>query len=143
MIPRDANGNLGQPTRFVGDAHAAGLKVHPHFRAENSFLPAEFRNADGNPQSRGDLAEIRNLDAGIDGLYDQPDVAVRLREQLTPDRRSYAGAGLMDTRCQPSKGLCLAFLQCLPPDVPADPPIALVHGVDRRVASGFHALVVA
>lgn len=85
MIPRDANGNLGQPTRFVGDAHAAGLKVHPYtFRAENSFLPAEFRSADGNPQSRGDLAgEIRAyLDAGIDGLFsDQPDVAVRLREQ--------------------------------------------------------------
>ncbi len=85
VIPRDANGNLGQPTRFVGDAHAAGLKVHPYtFRAENSFLPAEFRSADGNPQSRGDLAgEIRAyLDAGIDGLFsDQPDVAVRLREQ--------------------------------------------------------------
>lgn len=64
---------------------AAGLKVHPYtFRAENSFLPAEFRSADGNPQSRGDLAgEIRAyLDAGIDGLFsDQPDVAVRLREQ--------------------------------------------------------------
>lgn len=85
VIPRDANGNLGQPTRFVGDAHAAGLKVHPYtFRAENSLLPAEFRSADGNPQSRGDLAgEIRAyLDAGIDGLFsDQPDVAVRLREQ--------------------------------------------------------------
>ena len=82
---RDSPRCQRQPRPADGDAHAAGLKVHPYtFRAENSFLPAEFRSADGNPQSRGDLAgEIRAyLDAGIDGLFsDQPDVAVRLREQ--------------------------------------------------------------
>lgn len=83
IIPRDANGNLGTPTRFVADAHAAGLKVHPYtFRAENAFLPTSLRSSD-QPQARGDVeAEIRAfLDAGIDGLFiDQPDVAVRLRQ---------------------------------------------------------------
>lgn len=82
IIPRDAAGNLGQPTRFVADAHAAGLKVHPYtFRAENAFLPTNLRQG-SDPQARGDIqAEIRAfLDAGIDGLFiDQPDVAVQVR----------------------------------------------------------------
>ena len=35
------------PTRFVADAHAAGLLVHPYtFRRENSFLPAELRRGE-------------------------------------------------------------------------------------------------
>jgi len=82
IIPRDANGNLGQPTDFVPNAHAAGLKVHPYtFRAENAFLPTNLRNGD-SPADRGDIeADIRAfLDAGIDGLFiDQPDIAVRVR----------------------------------------------------------------
>ncbi|MCQ4324139.1 glycerophosphodiester phosphodiesterase [Stutzerimonas stutzeri] len=82
LIPRDANGNLGAPTRFVADAHAAGLKVHPYtFRAENAFLPTGLRSSD-QPTARGEIeTEIRAfLDAGIDGLFiDQPDIAVRLR----------------------------------------------------------------
>lgn len=84
VIPRDAAGNLGQPTRFVADAHAAGLKVHPYtFRAENAFLPTSLRSSE-RPEQRGDsAAEMRAyLEAGIDGLFtDQPDIAVRLREQ--------------------------------------------------------------
>ncbi|MBA1273279.1 glycerophosphodiester phosphodiesterase [Stutzerimonas azotifigens] len=87
IIPRDANGNLGTPTRFVADAHAAGLKVHPYtFRAENAFLPTNLREG-SEPQDRGDIeAEIRAfLDTGIDGLFiDQPDVAVQLRQRLNP-----------------------------------------------------------
>lgn len=82
VIPRDADGNLGQPTDFVPNAHAAGLKVHPYtFRAENAFLPSNLRNGD-MPAARGNIeAEIRAyLDAGIDGLFiDQPDIALRLR----------------------------------------------------------------
>ncbi|MBE7374172.1 glycerophosphodiester phosphodiesterase [Pseudomonas lopnurensis] len=84
VIPRDANGDLGAPTRFVADAHAAGLKVHPYtFRAENAFLPTDLRSSD-QPAERGKIAtEIRAfLDAGIDGLFiDQPDIAVRLRNE--------------------------------------------------------------
>lgn len=83
VIPRDATGKLGQPTDFVPNAHAAGLKVHPYtFRAENSFLPSNLRNG-VTPATRGNIeAEIRAyLEAGIDGVFiDQPDIALRLRE---------------------------------------------------------------
>ncbi|HJE30528.1 MAG TPA: glycerophosphodiester phosphodiesterase, partial [Pseudomonas nitrititolerans] len=83
VIPRDAKGNLGQPTDFVPNAHAAGLKVHPYtFRAENAFLPTDLRQG-SSVADRGDIeAEIRAyLDAGIDGLFiDQPDIAVKARE---------------------------------------------------------------
>lgn len=83
IIPRDSNNHLGTPTSFVQDAHAAGLKVHPYtFRAENTFLPSEYRNGD-SPNAMGDLSsEIRAyLEAGIDGLFsDQPDIPLRLRD---------------------------------------------------------------
>jgi len=84
IIPRDASGNLGSPTDFVPNAHAAGLEVHPYtFRAENAFLPSALRSS-AEPAEHGDLeAEIRAfLEAGIDGLFsDNPDIALRLREQ--------------------------------------------------------------
>ncbi|TRX72901.1 glycerophosphodiester phosphodiesterase [Pseudomonas mangiferae] len=83
VIPRDAAGDLGAPTRFVADAHRAGLRVHPYtFRAENAFLPARLRSSE-RPEERGDLgAELKAfLAAGVDGVFtDQPDLAVRLRE---------------------------------------------------------------
>ena len=83
IIPRDASGNLGQPTDFVPNAHAAGLKVHPYtFRAENAFLPTDLRQGD-SPAARGNVeADIQAfLDAGIDGLFiDQPDIAAKVRE---------------------------------------------------------------
>ncbi|MDH1441953.1 glycerophosphodiester phosphodiesterase [Pseudomonas sp. GD03721] len=84
IIPRDAAGNLTKPTSLVRDAHAAKLKVHPYtFRAENAFLPTSLRNG-SEPAERGDIeAELRAfLATGIDGLFiDQPDIAVRLRQQ--------------------------------------------------------------
>lgn len=83
VIPRNSENRLGQPTSFVADAHSAGLKVHPYtFRAENTFLPSEYRSGD-SLNAIGDLAsEIRAyLEAGIDGLFsDQPDVPYRLRD---------------------------------------------------------------
>ena len=83
IIPRDAAGNLTEPTSLVRDAHAAGLKVHPYtFRAENAFLPTSLRKG-SEPAERGDIeAELRAfLATGIDGLFiDQPDIAVRLRQ---------------------------------------------------------------
>lgn len=83
IIPRDADNRLGIPTSFVEDAHAAGLKVHPYtFRAENRYLPLEFRSDDTSPAAIGDAsAEVRAfLNAGIDGLFtDQPDIPVRMR----------------------------------------------------------------
>jgi glycerophosphoryl diester phosphodiesterase len=71
VIPRGSNGALGTPTRLVVDAHAAGLKVHPWtFRAENYFLPAEYRRGE-DPRVHGDLAgEVRAyLAAGVDGVF--------------------------------------------------------------------------
>lgn len=83
IIPRDSENRLGTPTNFVTDAHMVGLKVHPYtFRAENVYLPAEFRSDDTSESAIGDLsAEIRAYIAtGIDGLFsDQPDVPVRVR----------------------------------------------------------------
>jgi glycerophosphoryl diester phosphodiesterase len=71
VIPRTLLGNLGEPTTFVKDAHAAGLAVHPWtFRRENYFLPLGQRSGI-NPAGHGDLlAEIRAfIAAGVDGVF--------------------------------------------------------------------------
>jgi glycerophosphoryl diester phosphodiesterase len=79
IIARRRDGTLAPPTRFVADAHAAGLSVHPWtFRRENAFLPGAYRRG-SDPASLGDgEAEIvRFLEAGIDGFFtDQADVGV-------------------------------------------------------------------
>jgi glycerophosphoryl diester phosphodiesterase len=90
IVPRDAAGNLLEPTSLVRDAHRAGLVVHPWtFRRENSFLPNDFRQ--GNPASPeylrapGDLpAELRLFfHLGVDGVFsDNSDVAVATRHQV-------------------------------------------------------------
>jgi glycerophosphoryl diester phosphodiesterase len=83
VIPRDAAGFLQSPTTLVRDAHRAGLTVHPYtFRAENSFLPADYRSST-IPAEYGDLfAEIAAFRAaGVDGLFtDNTDVAAAQRE---------------------------------------------------------------
>src|SRR3954454_3418871 len=82
IIPRDANGFLAEPTTLVRDAHRAGLTVQPYtFRAENTFLPADFRSS-ANPNDYGDLfGEIAAFRAtGIDGLFtDNTDIAIAQR----------------------------------------------------------------
>jgi glycerophosphoryl diester phosphodiesterase len=84
MIPRTSN-NLGTPTTLVDDAHAAGLVVHGWtFRAENAFLPNDFR-VGTDPNAFGDLkGEIqRFLALGMDGFFtDQPDIGVRARNEF-------------------------------------------------------------
>ena len=84
IIPRDATGKLLQPTTLVADAHRAGLKVHPWtFRAENTFLPLDYRTSTV-PSDYGNLfAEIQRFRrTGIDGLFsDNPDVAVAQRTE--------------------------------------------------------------
>jgi glycerophosphoryl diester phosphodiesterase len=92
IVPRDADGNLLEPTSLVDDAHQAGLLVHPYtFRNENNFLPADFRQ--GNPASppaeylraTGDApAEYRLFfRLGVDGLFsDNPDTAVASRHRF-------------------------------------------------------------
>jgi len=77
VIPRGVAGRLGAPTTFVRDAHAAGLAVHPWtFRAENAFLPGEYRRG-SRRSGRGDgVGEIAAyLRTGIDGFFtDQADI---------------------------------------------------------------------
>jgi glycerophosphoryl diester phosphodiesterase len=89
MIPRNADDSLGAPTTLVADAHAAGLIVHGWtFRAENSFLPSEFRRA-GSEADLGDLdGELATfLALGMDGFFtDQANIGVRARDAfVTPD----------------------------------------------------------
>jgi glycerophosphoryl diester phosphodiesterase len=82
IVPRDATGRSRPPTTFVGDAHQAGLVVHPYtFRAENTFLPLELRSS-ASPAEYGHFAaEVRRFfDLGVDGLFtDNPDRAVSAR----------------------------------------------------------------
>jgi glycerophosphoryl diester phosphodiesterase len=85
IIPRKVNGTLGQPTTLVTDAHAAGLKVHPYtFRAENTFLPVDYRvGTDQTAYGRAIDEQVRFLQTGIDGLFtDQADIGVIARAEF-------------------------------------------------------------
>jgi glycerophosphoryl diester phosphodiesterase len=82
VIPRRADGSLGDPTALVDDAHRAGLVVHPYtFRAENTFLPANLRRGTADADfGRAIDEQVQFLRAGIDGLFtDQPDIGVIAR----------------------------------------------------------------
>lgn len=64
------------------DAHGAGLKVVPYtVRAENQFLPAQYRKGT-NPNDYGNaFGEFADLcRVGVDGLFsDNPDIAYTAR----------------------------------------------------------------
>ena len=85
VLPRDAAGVQQAPTRLVVDAHRAGLDVVPYtFRAENAFLPAQYRRG-ADPAAYGDLLSFLQdaFATGIDGFFtDQPDLGVAAREDL-------------------------------------------------------------
>ncbi|MBA3419304.1 MAG: glycerophosphodiester phosphodiesterase [Geodermatophilaceae bacterium] len=85
IVPRDAAGFLLEPTALVDNAHRAGLLVHPYtFRAENTFLPADFRIGT-DPARYGDIAAEYELffSLGVDGVFaDQPDIAVYARRLI-------------------------------------------------------------
>ncbi|NJO67468.1 MAG: glycerophosphodiester phosphodiesterase [Rhodospirillales bacterium] len=91
IIPRDPDDKLLPPNSLVEDAHSVGLCVHAWtFRAENRFLPAEFRH--GGMADGGDL--IGELDAflaaGIDGCFiDHPDLGVRARDAFLSHSRPH------------------------------------------------------
>jgi glycerophosphoryl diester phosphodiesterase len=90
IVPHDADDRRGSPTALIGDAHRAGLLVHPWtFRRENAFLPEDLRRGDpASPaylRAVGDLpAELRQFgQLGVDGLFtDNPDLAVAIRDEL-------------------------------------------------------------
>ena len=82
VIPRRADNTLGTPTSLVHDAHQAGLTVVPYtFRAENQFLPADYRvGTDPNAYGRAIDEQVTFLKAGLDGLFtDQSDIGVLAR----------------------------------------------------------------
>ncbi|MCA2217782.1 glycerophosphodiester phosphodiesterase [Jidongwangia harbinensis] len=83
VVARNPDGTLGEPTGLVGRAHGAGLQVIPYtFRAENQFLPADYRvGTEAAGYGRALDEQIVFLRAGVDGLFtDQPDVGVLARE---------------------------------------------------------------
>ncbi len=84
VVSESADGTLA-PTPLVGNARAAGLKVHAWtFRAENMFLPVKFRKG-GDLAGHGDMApEIQlHAKAGVDGVFcDHPDIARRALRSL-------------------------------------------------------------
>jgi glycerophosphoryl diester phosphodiesterase len=85
VIPRSLDGTLARPTRLVADAHSAGLLVHPYtFRAENTFLPVDFRvGTDPTAYGRAIDEQVRFLQTGIDGLFtDQSDIGVIARAEF-------------------------------------------------------------
>jgi glycerophosphoryl diester phosphodiesterase len=85
IIGRDHQGTLGEATSLVADAHEVGLVVHPYtFRAENTYLPAEYRvGTDASAYGRAIDEQLRFLRAGIDGLFtDQADIAVIARAEF-------------------------------------------------------------
>jgi glycerophosphoryl diester phosphodiesterase len=88
-VPRSSTGALLQPTELIRDAHRAGLIVHGWtFRAENTFLPLDFRIGP-DPGRLGDLrAEAtRFLELGIDGYFtDHPGIGVGARNAFVERR---------------------------------------------------------
>jgi glycerophosphoryl diester phosphodiesterase len=69
-------------TSLVADAHAAGLRIGPYtFRAENQFLPAEFRHGSGANDFGDAFAEYALYYLmGVDAVVtDFPDLAVIAR----------------------------------------------------------------
>ncbi|MDP9799070.1 glycerophosphoryl diester phosphodiesterase [Catenuloplanes nepalensis] len=85
IVPRDASGKLLAPTSLVRDAHRLGMVVHAWtFRAENQFLPVDFRIG-ADPNARGDITAEYELfySLGLDGVFaDHPDTAVAARAGL-------------------------------------------------------------
>jgi glycerophosphoryl diester phosphodiesterase len=93
VLPLDATGTQVGTTSLVRDAHAAGLRVVPYtFRAENSFLPLQYRRGT-DPAAFGDLIGYLQTAyaAGVDGVFvDQPDIAYDVRRDLAASRRPAA-----------------------------------------------------
>jgi len=85
LVPRGVSDELLPAGPVVDDAHEAGLAVHAWtFRAENRFLPEDFRIGT-DPDARGDFVSEYELflRLGIDGLFtDHPDTAVAARAGL-------------------------------------------------------------
>jgi glycerophosphoryl diester phosphodiesterase len=71
VIPKKADGTLGEPTTLVRDAHKVGLVLHPYtMRNENPFLPAEYRKGSAADAYGDPFGAFRTYFAtGIDGVF--------------------------------------------------------------------------
>ncbi|MEU0598295.1 glycerophosphodiester phosphodiesterase [Streptomyces sp. NPDC006393] len=89
VIPRDASGNLTEPSSLVRDAHAVGLVLHPYtVRNENPFLPPAFRRG-SDPDAYGDVFGVfqRYFATGIDGIFtDNADTGLLARADFLARR---------------------------------------------------------
>ncbi|MFF4145503.1 glycerophosphodiester phosphodiesterase [Streptomyces sp. NPDC001698] len=85
VIPKDADGNLTEPSTLVRDAHAAGLILHPYTaRNENPFLPPKFRKGTAK-DAYGDIFVLFQtyFATGIDGIFtDNADTALLARKDF-------------------------------------------------------------
>ncbi|MFI6486399.1 glycerophosphodiester phosphodiesterase family protein [Streptomyces sp. NPDC050564] len=82
IVPVGTDGRLGSPTSLVPDAHRAGLRIGPYtFRAENQFLPADFRRGTGANDFGDAFAEYAlYYGLGVDAVVtDFPDLAAIAR----------------------------------------------------------------
>ncbi|MFJ5033758.1 glycerophosphodiester phosphodiesterase [Streptomyces sp. NPDC088560] len=82
VIPKNADGTLGEPTTLVRDAHKVGLVLHPYtMRNENPFLPAEYRRGSAADAYGDPFGAFRTYFAtGIDGVFtDNADTALLAR----------------------------------------------------------------
>lgn len=85
VIPRNADGTLGSPTTLVADAQRAGLIVHPYtFRAENNFLPIDYRTSTVlSDFGRAIDEQVVYLRTGVNGVFtDHVDVSVVARAEF-------------------------------------------------------------
>lgn len=93
VIPRAADGSLGEPTDLVRRAHRAGLEVAVYtMRRENAFLPTDLRGGDPSSPVYAGASGLSALEhrafyeAGVDAVFsDNPDVAVAARHELLAD----------------------------------------------------------
>ncbi|WNM34028.1 glycerophosphodiester phosphodiesterase [Streptomyces sp. Li-HN-5-11] len=85
VIPKDADGNLTEPSSLVRDAHAVGLVLHPYtVRNENPFLPPKFRRGSA-ADAYGDVFGVFQayFATGIDGVFtDNADTGLLAREDF-------------------------------------------------------------
>nr|WP_223207863.1 glycerophosphodiester phosphodiesterase [Actinopolyspora erythraea] len=87
ILPRDEEGYLTEPTSLVADAHEAGLRVVTYtVRAENAFLPADFRTSEVDSAYGDVFGFLRALfGTGVDAVFaDQPDIAHHARQEWEP-----------------------------------------------------------
>ncbi|MFG3012836.1 glycerophosphodiester phosphodiesterase [Streptomyces cinerochromogenes] len=88
VVPRKADGTLGEPTTLVSDAHRVGLVLHPYtMRNENPFLPAEYRKGSA-ADAYGDVfgAYKAYFATGIDGVFtDNADTGLLARTDFLKD----------------------------------------------------------